>query len=1184
MNYTKLITKKKQYKYSVNIGFDLRSEERLSDFIPNVTTTEIIREYLGGIIRGNSDTHARILYGSYGTGKSHLLTVMSAVLGHINTFGKGFDSFTQLISNYDNELASDIERFVREDQPYLVVPVYSDYDDFNKCITFSLKRELERNGIEASFKGYFDEALALVDKWLDGEESSARLEEECEKLTISVNDLRKGLSTYEASYEKLFDAVYSGMSYGAAFNSTAGNLIDNMIVANQAIHGKYKGIVLVFDEFGRYVEDYGEVLKVKSIQDIAEYCDHSDFDNYLILVSHKQLSLYTGAMKKSISDEWKKVEGRFKPTSINIKYDQCLSLIGHIIPKTKKWGEFKKKNEKSLNDLYNQAWDFKGFMLPPETEGENPFENGFPLHPITLFALDRLSKKVAQNERTFFTYLAGDDDNSLFSQLLKYDTSEFHFIGLDAIYDYFELNIRTFKTDEAYGIYKKLQYALNKLGLDDDGYQTRVLKAIAVINIIADTEDLAADMDTLLSVIDGSREKARNAVEELEKKKIIKYMRQYGYYDFFDSSIFDLEAMIEEKVIGVNDEMVVSILNERFADFALYPYRYNEKYHVNRVFVPVFAHKADLTKKSFQNILPKFYDGAVMFVLDEQADEKEYEQIIDIPDRTVLIVNGKSKEIEEEVKRYIAVQYYFSKKDELAKDDPTVVNELKLYLSEQESIVTDLISRWRMLSYSKSFVMLNQKTLTVSTEKELSEALSAVMDNAFDKTPIICNDLLNKNMLTGAIKLARRKALECIMNQDNIYDGCSRLSPEFNILRAALSRTGLVLNETVNVENRVKTTDLTYMDSGVVSGKAVMEAINEMLIIAESGRLHLSELYKRLKSEPFGLRDGYIPVLVAYALKKYQNVSLYFHGNEHSYTGEELIKALEEPENYSLFICNWNTDEIEYIEALEDIFCKYLPKGDTLNRLEELFKAINTHYASISKSARTTEVYVSDIAKEYRNILSISYKDYNGFFFEVLPRLNNNLQELVVQIRNIKQELETVSEKQYIRVLRVVKQIFGVGETDNLIISLQIIYNENWMSKSHKAFDYTTNSVLDLVSKARSMDESSFVYDLAKAVTGFELNYWTDNKIDDFEEALRETVNRLNEYDPEEGLQEGEIKIIIESGDGNPVISQFSQEELSQAGQTMLNKMKNTLNNFGGAISYEEKLAIMAKLLREIIN
>lgn len=1184
MNYTKLISKKKQYKYSVNICFDLRSEERLADFIPNVTTTEIIREYLGGIIRGNADTHARILYGSYGTGKSHLLTVMSAILGHINTKGKGFKSFSQLISNYDKELASDIKKFVKEDKPYLVVPVYSDYDDFSKCITFSLKRELERNGIDASFKGYYDEALALVDKWLEGDESSARLEEECAKLKIEVKDLRKGLSTYEFAYEKLFNTVYSGMSYGAAFNSTAGNLIDNMNVANQAVQEKYKGIVLIFDEFGRYVEDYGEVLKVKTIQDLAEYCDHSDYDNYLILVSHKQLSLYTDAMKKSISDEWKKVEGRFKPTSINIKYDQCLSLIGHIIPKTDKWKKFKDENEKSLNDLYNQAWDFKGFMLPPETEGENPFENGFPLHPITLFALDRLSKKVAQNERTFFTYLAGDDDNSLFAQLQKYDTREFHFIGLDAIYDYFELNIKTFKTDESYGIYKKLQYALNKLGLDDDGYQTRILKAIATISIIADTEDLSADKDTLLSVIDGDREKVKIAIEELEKKKIIKFMRQYGYYDFFDSSIFDLEAMIEEKVAGVSDEMVVSILNERFADFAVYPYRHNEKYHVNRVFVPVFAHKADLTKKSFQNTLPKYYDGAVMFVLDDQADEQEYAQITGLPARTLLVVNGKSKAVEEEVKRYIAIQYYFSKKDELAKDDPTVVNELKLYLSEQESIVTDLIRRWRMLQNSGTFVMLNQKVLSVSTEKDMSEAISQIMDDAFDKTPIICNDLLNKNALTGAIKQARKKALECIMSQDNIYDGCGYLSPEFNVLRAALSRTGLVPNETVDEANQVSDADLTCFDDGIVSGEPVMDAIFVKLIKAESERLQLSELYKMLKAEPFGLRDGYISVLLAYALRKYQNVSLYFHGNEHSYTGEELVKALEEPENYTLFICNWNAEEIEYIEALEDIFKDYLPKGDTLNRLEELFKAINTHYASISKSARTTEVYVSDIAKEYRNILSMSYKDYNGFFFNVLPGLNGNLQELVVQIKNVKQELETVSDKQYTRVLRVIKQIFDLDETDDLIAALQDLYKESWESKSHKAFDYTTNSVLDLVSKAGSMDETSFVYDLAKAVTGFELNYWADNKINDFEEVLRDTVNRLNEYDPEEGLQEGEMKITIESGDGNPVISQFSQDELSPTGQTMLNKMKNTLKNFGSSISYEEKIAIMAQILKEIIN
>ena len=78
-------------KYSANICFDLKNDERLSGFIPNQTTTEILAEYLYGIIENVDSVHSRILYGSYGTGKSHLLTVLASVLGHVNTDGDGFE-------------------------------------------------------------------------------------------------------------------------------------------------------------------------------------------------------------------------------------------------------------------------------------------------------------------------------------------------------------------------------------------------------------------------------------------------------------------------------------------------------------------------------------------------------------------------------------------------------------------------------------------------------------------------------------------------------------------------------------------------------------------------------------------------------------------------------------------------------------------------------------------------------------------------------------------------------------------------------------------------------------------------------------------------------------------------------------------------------------------------------------
>ena len=109
-------------------------------------------------------------------------------------------------------------------------------------------------------------------------------------------------------------------------------------------------------------------------------------------MSHKQLSLYTEKMRGDLSEEWKKVEGRFRATSINTKYDQCLSLIPHIIPKTGQWDKFSKRFEQELKNLFERAYGFKGFLRPQD--GKNPFEGGFPLHPITLYALDRLSKII----------------------------------------------------------------------------------------------------------------------------------------------------------------------------------------------------------------------------------------------------------------------------------------------------------------------------------------------------------------------------------------------------------------------------------------------------------------------------------------------------------------------------------------------------------------------------------------------------------------------------------------------------------------------------------------------------------------------------------------------------------------------------------------------------------------------
>ena len=1180
MDYTSLIKRNKQFKYSANVCFDLHNASKLSGFIPNETTIGILREYVGDIIQGHASIHSRILYGSYGTGKSHLLTVLGAILGHINTGGKEFGQFTKIIEKYDPELASDLRTFVKEGQRFLVVPIYTDYPDFSNCIAYSLKKELEENGIEVTFSGFFDEAMNLLKKWMNGGASKKRLQEECDKLSITVGELEHGLEAYDSKYEKLFRRVYSEISYGAEFNTTAGSIIGNLDKANAAVAGKFKGIIFIFDEFGRYIEDNSDDIRVKDIQDMAEYCDHSNCENYLILVSHKQLSLYTDEMKKSVSDEWKKVEGRFKPTSINIKYDQCLSLIGNIIPKTERWDAFQKKFNNKLNELYNQAWDFKGFLMPTENDKqkEGYLEDGYPLHPITLYALDRLSKKVAQNERTYFTYLAGDEDYSLSYQLQQCDIDEFHFVGLDAIYDYFEFNIRAYKTDESYAVYKKLQYALSKLGSDHRSIPARILKAMAVISIIGDSSVIISDRATLMNVVDALREELSSAIDMLEQKKIIKFMRQYGYFDYFDSSIFDLDSMIEEKLTGVSDEMIVTVLNDDFSNFAVYPYGYNERFHMNRVFLPVFTRKEALNRRAPFTSIPKYYDGVVIFVLDDNSQAEEYNDVIIALDRAILHVNGKAGTLKQEVRRYIAIQYFYSKRIELAKDDPTVVKELELYLNEQRAIISEMIRNWRNCKGKEIFTIMDGNIREVSSEWELSSLASELMFNAFSQTIIVNNDILNKNNLSGAIKQARKKALSGIMSKGDMYANCTALSPEYNIIRSVLSMNGI--GNAAGIPNN----RMNCFDDGVVSGEYVMREIRKFLHKAEQGQYELSKIYEKLKQEPFGLRDGYIPILLAFAMREYENVSIYFHGTEHDYTEEELVKALSEAENYTIYICNWNDVQQQYIENLERLFEKYLTGTKRTNRLKRLYAAMNSHYASISKSARTTEKYVSEEAMKYRNILNVTHTDYNRFFFETLTEIDDDIQRLDVCIKAIKDELESVPQKLKKKTEKAIRGVFGIEDNISIAKSLSGLYKTEWEEKSSKAFDYSTNSFLDYVSGIGDVLDDELVENLAKILTGFEIEFWSDSKVDDFTDILKMILTKLNDYEPSNELNEDDIKMTIEYGHRAPVISRFSKEELSTNGQIMLNKMKSTIKNFGGSLSYEEKLNVMTLIFKDIIG
>lgn len=1188
MPYSDLIKQETEYTYSANIQFDIENDRKLLRFIPNETTTELLKEYFSDITRQNPEHHARILYGSYGTGKSHFLTVLSLLLGKNYTDGFAFNTFNNRLSRFDPRLAADITSFVQDSErkPFLIVPIVFDFEDFDRCIYFSLRKVLDSLGIQVQFKTFYDQASQLISQWKATADSTKRLEEACKATRIKLDSLEDQLRKYDKRAEKRFQRLFSEMTYGVSYVYEISNLADAVNEANKAIAGLYSGLVFIFDEFGRYIEDNIKSIKVKSVQDLAEICDHAEGNNHIILVSHKEISQYTQRYGRSISNEWKKVEGRYKATPINDKQDQCLSLISSILTKDPDlWRVFEERFRAELNRIYNEAIGFQT-LQNWEGIGENPYLGGFPLHPISLFALDKLSKKVAQNERTFFTYLASKEDNSLYHFLESHELDEFHFVGIDRIYDYFEPSIKAVQSDSSYEWYRNLQHALAKNGSSeyDDTPEARILKVIAAVGIINDSSSLVANKQTILSVIDLPHEVLETALISLCERKIIKYSGAYKRYDFFEASIFDVEELIKEGARPVQDKAAIEALNQYFVDFVLYPYQYNREYKINRVFLPVFALPEELPRKTLTSRFDYYYDGILAIVVaDEDTDSELIAKASANLERVIVLVHKDTLALMKAVKQFIAVQFLDSKKAEYNDRDPAFEKELQYYKDELTLVIKNMVSAWCSSFEDDTEVFSGGvEQDNIHTMSDLASLASTILYKSFDQTLIVNNELINKNTVSGSIMSAKRNALNGMITDapPDSYYGVQYLSPDYIAIRSVLVKNGFLVPDGESVI-------LNECRNGAQPQIQVAAVIEHYIDAAKEGSAVFKDLYQELKRPPFGLRDGYLSILFAHFMIPYKrSLIISSHGVEQELTAELFEEMVRRPQDYSFSIASWSKEELDYFDALTELFSQYVIQSAlNKNRVKGIYDGMMLHYKNISKFSRTTNKFVSVKAIEYRNLMEKTTTNYSRFLLSSLGSLGNGLDESLDVIKNVKLELENVLQRLSGAIADQVNAIFGYPGSITLSQMLTQKYKDEWAKKRQKSFDYYTNAFLELAGKI-SDDDSDYqiVGMLAKALTGLELSYWNDTHFEELIKRLREIKEKLDAYQDNASLSGSETKMTLLTAKGEEKSVVFDRSGLSNLSKTVKNKILSTFGNYGLAISYDDKVQIVLSVLEDLLE
>ena len=116
-----------------------------------------------------------------------------------------------------------------------------------------------------------------------------------------------------------------------------------------------------------------------------------------------------------------------------------------------------------------------------------------PLHPVTVFLLPRISGKLAQNERTLFTFLA-DQDESPMPIFLDQEIKTMDLIRPWHIFDYFEQQLRWTKDDNIKPVYIKTINAISSLPQNAQSEQ-KLLKTVGIYKIAGNKLNLPCRRD-----------------------------------------------------------------------------------------------------------------------------------------------------------------------------------------------------------------------------------------------------------------------------------------------------------------------------------------------------------------------------------------------------------------------------------------------------------------------------------------------------------------------------------------------------------------------------------------------------------------------------------------------------------------------------------------------------------------
>ena len=932
---------KGRFRRSVHLERDFYTNENLLEgYVVTATARDVLGRVISALENGNS-SKVWSLTGPYGSGKS------------------AFALFTaNLLGNSDSSKTKQALALLEQGD----IPLHKRFSDINGNGRLSLSGFCpilisgERAPISIAI-------LRALEHGLTSFNGISRSDDPLPKIRTLLTAAEKGKLPQASEITKIFESAMC-----------------------QIKKHEGTGLLLVIDELGKFLEyasQYPAQGDVFVLQTLAEFAARSEeIPLFLLTILHQAFEMYAQHAAKSQREEWAKVQGRFEDIPFTEPIEQVLCLVGTALEKRSKisW-------DKDFNTVIELGLKIRQL---DEKEVTQLLKDCLPLHPTVALLIGPLFRRFAQNERSLFAFLSSSEPYGLqdFLANQRYDGNLLPMFSLSDLYDYLNMTQgNRLYTSNNSKKWAEIEAAINWLP-NPCKITVKLIKAIGLLGITGEViTNLKASKRLLHYALDDNTEfftkEFDSVLTELEKRSIITYRRYNDTYVLWEGSDIDIEEKLREAATHVDTKVTLTTNLSRYTlTRPLVARRHLHQKGTLRYFVTCYTDlenfDVDLRKS-----LDDEADGLLLYALP--TSEYEAEQLCKkakkVTQEAVLIAIPDSIGSLQEAVSEIARLHWIQQNTPELQNDRVARRELSARITEAE---TDVAGQLKAIFSGDSensciWFYKGKRLKNINSQRERNEHLSKICNQVYRKTPILQNELINRQKISGTVTAARRQLIQYMLENEDKKDlGISGYPPEMSIYRSLLLNSGI---------HRSKYRRWGFHPPNKKDDKNRMKhtwsAIEDFLIKCEKKRQPIEELYKCLMEKPYGIRKGPLPILLCAAMLCYKTeIALYENGSFiPDWSMPVFERLLKAPQQFKLKRFRMTGTRSDLFSQFSKVFNQptETQKPDLLTVVTPLMRVI----AQLPKYTLTTQE-LSDTAKNLRKVV-LNAREPDELLFKQLP-------------------------------------------------------------------------------------------------------------------------------------------------------------------------------------------------------